>query len=434
MKAAIVGYAVEGQVSANYWHELGYEVTICDQNTSLKVPPIFKTALGDDYLDGLDSYDIIVRSAGIHPQIILDKNPSVKSKITTSVQEFFRVCPSPNTIGITGTKGKGTTTTLITKMLIAAGKTVHFGGNIGIAPLELLPKINADNWVVLELSSFQLEDFNGPSPHIGVCLMVVPEHLNWHADMAEYISAKQRLFATQKPTDIAIYYSQNENSQQIAMASPGTHIPYMAYSGAEVIKDNIVIDGQTVCAIDDLKLLGRHNWQNACAALTTFWQVVQDTEPARKVLTSFTGLPFRIEFRKKINDVRFYNDSYASAPGAEIAALKSIDGKKVMIVGGFDRGLDLSQLATEMVNNQSEIRKVLLIGASAERTAEALKQVNFSNFEQCKVRSMSEIVSTAYNLAQPGDAVVLSPGFASFDMFKNFEDRGIQFNDAVEKL
>ena len=252
--------------------------------------------------------------------------------------------------------------------------------------------------------------------------------------MAEYISAKQRLFATQKPTDIAIYYSQNENSQQIAMASPGTHIPYMAYSGAEVIKDKIVIDGQTVCAIDDLKLLGRHNWQNACAALTTFWQVVQDIEPARKVLTSFTGLPFRIEFRKKINDVRFYNDSYASAPGAEIAALKSIDGKKVMIVGGFDRGLDLSQLATEMVNNQSEIRKVLLIGASAERTAEALKQVNFSNFEQCKVRSMSEIVSTAYNLAQPGDAVVLSPGFASFDMFKNFEDRGIQFNDAVEKL
>lgn len=431
MKAAIVGYAVEGQVSANYWHELGYEVTICDQNTSLQVPPIFKTALGDDYLDGLDSYDIIVRSAGIHPQIILDKNPSVKSKITTSVQEFFRVCPSPNTIGITGTKGKGTTTTLITKMLIAAGKTVHFGGNIGIAPLELLPKIAADDWVVLELSSFQLEDFNGPSPHIGVCLMVVPEHLNWHADMAEYISAKQRLFAAQKPTDIAIYYSQNENSQAIAQKSAGVKIPYLASPGAIIDNDQVVINNQTICSVEEIKLPGKHNWQNICAAVTAVWQITQDVTAIKSVILSFSGLEHRIELVSEINKVKYYDDSFATTPETAIAAIQAFDQPKILILGGSDKGTPLDPIANEVISNN--IRHIITIGDTGPTIAKQLRERGYNDITE-GLKTMTEIVATAQSHAEPGDVVLLSTGCASFGLFKDYKDRGNQFQVAVKSL
>ncbi|MEI7522442.1 MAG: UDP-N-acetylmuramoyl-L-alanine--D-glutamate ligase [Candidatus Saccharibacteria bacterium] len=431
MKAAIVGYAVEGQVSANYWHELGYEVTICDQNTSLQVPPIFKTALGDDYLDGLDSYDIIVRSAGIHPQIILAKNPSVKSKITTSVQEFFRVCPSPNTIGITGTKGKGTTTTLITKMLIAAGKTVHFGGNIGIAPLELLPKINADDWVVLELSSFQLEDFNGPSPHIGVCLMVVPEHLNWHADMAEYISAKQRLFATQKPTDIAIYYSQNENSQAIAQKSAGVKIPYLASPGAIIDNNQVVINNQTICSVEEIKLPGKHNWQNICAAVTAAWQITQDLAAIKSVILSFSGLDHRIELVREINEIKYYDDSFATTPETAIAAIQAFNQPKILILGGSDKGTPLDPIANEVINNN--IRHIITIGDTGPTIAKQLHERGYNDITE-GLKTMTEIVATAQSHAEPGDVVLLSTGCASFGLFKDYKDRGNQFQDAVKSL
>ena len=431
MKAAIVGYAVEGQVSANYWHELGYEVTICDQNTSLQVPPIFKTALGDDYLDGLDSYDIIVRSAGIHPRIILDKNPSVKSKITTSVQEFFRVCPSPNTIGITGTKGKGTTTTLITKMLIAAGKTVHFGGNIGIAPLELLPKINADDWVVLELSSFQLEDFNGPSPHIGVCLMVVPEHLNWHADMAEYISAKQRLFAAQKPTDIAIYYSQNENSQAIVQKSAGVKIPYLASPGAIIDNDQVVINNQTICSVEEIKLPGKHNWQNICAAVTAVWQITQDVAAIKSVILSFSGLEHRIELVSEINKVKYYDDSFATTPETAIAAIQAFDQPKILILGGSDKGTPLDPIANEVINNN--IRHIITIGDTGPTIAKQLRERGYNDITE-GLKTMTEIVATAQSHAEPGDVVLLSTGCASFGLFKDYKDRGNQFQVAVKSL
>ena len=431
MKAAIVGYAVEGQVSANYWHELGYEVTICDQNTSLQVPPIFKTTLGDDYLDGLDSYDIIVRSAGIHPQIILDKNPSVKSKITTSVQEFFRVCPSPNTIGITGTKGKGTTTTLITKMLIAAGKTVHFGGNIGIAPLELLPKIAADDWVVLELSSFQLEDFNGPSPHIGVCLMVVPEHLNWHADMAEYISAKQRLFAAQKPTDIAIYYSQNENSQAITQKSAGIKIPYFASPGAIINNDQVVINNQTICSVKEIKLPGKHNWQNICAAVTAVWQITQDVAAIKSVILSFSGLEHRIELVSEINKVKYYDDSFATTPETAIAAIQAFDQPKILILGGSDKGTPLDPIANEVISNN--IRHIITIGDTGPTIAKQLRERGYNDITE-GLKTMTEIVATSQSHAEPGDVVLLSTGCASFGLFKDYKDRGNQFQVAVKSL
>jgi len=172
MTIAIVGFATEGVVSAGYFAGKGHEVTVCDRNSDLDIPSQYNTQLGEGYLDKLDRFDVIVRSAGISPRVILEQNPTVEPKITTAVNEFLAHCPTKNTIGITGTKGKGTTSTLTAKILEAAGKTVWLGGNIGRSPLEFIGDIQPDDWVVLELSSFQLSDI-AHAPHIATCLMVV---------------------------------------------------------------------------------------------------------------------------------------------------------------------------------------------------------------------------------------------------------------------
>ncbi|HEX9153689.1 MAG TPA: Mur ligase family protein, partial [Candidatus Saccharimonadales bacterium] len=212
MNVAIVGFETEGKLSYKYWQARGASITICDQDADKPTPEGVATQLGNDYLQNLGRFDVIMRTAGLNPNVILAANPGIESKITTAVDEFLRVCPTANVIGVTGTKGKGTTSTLIAKMLEATGKQVFLGGNIGVPPFEFLDQLTPDSWVVLELSSFQLYDIKH-APHIAVCLMVVPEHLNWHNDMQDYISAKTRLFTHQKPDDIAIYFGDNETSK-----------------------------------------------------------------------------------------------------------------------------------------------------------------------------------------------------------------------------
>jgi UDP-N-acetylmuramoylalanine--D-glutamate ligase len=434
MNIAIVGYGKQGQAAYEYWSGSN-EITICDEDENLEIPLDARSQLGASYLHGLDKFDLVVRSPIIHPKDIVAANsPGILEKVTTVTNEFFKVCPTKNIIGVTGTKGKGTTSTLIAKMLEADSKRVHLGGNIGIPPLDLLKNdIRPDDWVVLELANFQLADLRY-SPHIAVCLMVSPEHLDWHSDSEEYSNTKTQMFRHQTSDDIAVYYADNEVSERIAKTSPGWKIPYMEFPGSTVKDGTIMINDRKVCDTSELKLLGRHNWQNVCAAITAVWKVTQNLEAIRSVLTTFTGLPFRIELRREVNGILYYNDSFASAPPAPVAAIEAIPGQKVVIIGGFDRNLELGELAESLVRLKGQIRRVLLIGASAKRTAEAFKQHGFDNFEISEAAGMAAIVSQAQALAQREDAVVLSPGFPSFDMFKNFEDRGLQFNAAVDKL
>ena len=431
MKAAIVGYGVEGQVSAKYWYDLGYEITICDQDETIALPGDYQKQLGQNYLDNLSNFDVIVRSAGINPRVITSRYPNIYSKITTGIQEFFRVCPTKNIIGITGTKGKGTTTTLVCKMLEAAGKTVHVGGNIGIAALELLPAIQQDDWVVLELSSFQLQDFKGPSPHIAVCLMVVPEHLNWHSDMQDYVKAKSQLFAYQKENDFAIYYFDSPNSKQIASASPGIRIPYMLGPGAIVNSQHIEIDGNKICHVNDVMLPGKHNWQNVCAAVTAVWQVTQNINAISAVITSFSGLEHRIEFVRELNSVKYYDDSFATTPETAIAAIQAFSQPKVLILGGSDKGIPLEPIADEVARNN--VRHVITIGEMGPVIEKQLRKNGFNDITSGP-KSMSEIITSAREKAKPGDVVLLSTGCASFGLFKDYKDRGNQFKDSVNSL
>jgi len=433
MKVAIVGYGIDGKSALVYWQKRGADITVCDQNVDADIPPGIQTQLGDHYLHDMQRFDVIMRSSGIHPNIILKENPDVAAKITSVVNEFLRVCPTKHTIGVTGTKGKGTTSTLIAKILETAGKKVFIGGNIGISPFDFLDGVTPDSWVILELSSYQLFDLQH-STHIAICLMIAAEHLNWHGDLEGYIAAKTRLFSHQTSRDIAIYYANSRLSHEIASASPGDKIAYYDEPGAYIFEDKIMVDQTILCRTNELQLLGKHNWQNVCAAVTAAWQVVQMPDAIREVLIHFTGLPHRLELVREIDGVRYYNDSYSSGPHSTIAALQAVPGKKVVILGGFDRMLPLDHLVATLTEHEKDIRMAIIIGASSKRLGSELKAADFKHIHMSPAKNMTEIVTDARSFAKSGDAILLSPGFASFDMFKNFEERGLQFKEVVHSL
>lgn len=434
MKIAILGYSRQGQSAYEYWNTSDNELTICDQNPATKVPKGAKAQLGDNYLANLDEFDVLVRTPALHPRDIVAANPDVPGildKVTTNTNEFFRACPTKHIIGVTGTKGKGTTSTLIAKILEADGKRVHLGGNIGIAPLEMLKNdIEGEDWVVLELANFQLIDLKH-SPYIAVCLMVAPEHLDWHEDVEEYYAAKQQLFINQDETDIAIYYAQNETSLSIADASIGVQIPYMQAPGATIDDMKLAIEGREICSVEDFKLLGRHNWQNICAALTAVWPVTQNIGAMRAVITTFTGLEHRLELVKEVDDVRYYDDSFGTTPETAMVAIQAFEQPKVVILGGSDKGATYDALAKTV--KTGNVRKVIVIGDTGPSIKAALKAMDFTNVIDGP-DTMPAIIELAHQSAQPGDVVLLSTACASFGLFQDYKDRGEQFQAAVKAL
>ncbi len=434
MKLAILGFDLQGRSAFTYWNRDGNELTVCDHNPDVNVPEGTASQLGDGYLRNLDRFDVLVRTPGLHPSDIVAANPDapdILDKVTSNTDEFMRVCPTPNIIGVTGTKGKGTTSTMITRMLEAAGHHVHLGGNIGIPPLDMLKdEIQADDWVVLELANFQLIDIKH-SPQIAVCLMVVPEHMDWHADMQEYMTAKAQLFRWQTPDDVAVHYAHSEYSSQIASVSAGAKIPYMQAPGAEVIDGTVVIAEQPVCRTEEIRLLGRHNWQNVCAAVTAVWQVTKDIEAMRSVITTFTGLEHRLELVCEFDGVKYYNDSFGTTPETAMVAIESFTEPKVVILGGSDKGALYDNLAKTVASGN--VRKAIVIGQTGPAIEQALRQAGYYAIEQ-GAATMPEIVTQARSLSQPGDIILLSTGCASFDMFANYKDRGEQFKRAVAAL
>lgn len=440
MKVAILGYGLQGRAAYDYWHAKN-EITVCDTNEELELPSGTQGQLGPSYLEDLNRFDLIVRSPSIHPRDIVAANSSaILQKVTTVTNEFFRACPSKNIVGVTGTKGKGTTSTLIARMLEADGRRVHLGGNIGTPPLDLLKDgIAPDDWVVLELANFQLIDLKY-SPHIGVCVMVVPEHLDWHADNEEYVRAKMQLFAHQSDDDIAVYFAENETSKRIAGAGKGRMIPYFAPPGGIVEDGEIKIDGRAICRTDELRLLGRHNWQNVCAAVTATWQVTQNVEALRSVLTSFTGLPHRLEFVREHNNVRYYNDSFGTTPETAMAAIAAFEQPEVVILGGRGKGIPFDELA-KTVSDNKHVAKVLAIGETQQEIVTALQNAGYSDYVTTNAKTMPEVVKEATGLGKSIATdtnqtviVLLSTACTSFDMFDNYKDRGEKFTRAVQAL
>jgi UDP-N-acetylmuramoylalanine--D-glutamate ligase len=291
MKVGIVGWGVEGQSAYNYFGQENDYLIVSEepivnslpnsdrvkvqQLTGPRQPGLTGNVNDLSYMDGLEQCDKIIYTtpAAKNLEKKFGADPVFWSKATTTQHIFFENVKTKNIIGVTGTKGKGTTSTLIYEMLKAEGKNVFLGGNIGNSPLDFIKEVKPDDWIVLELSNFQLYNLTY-SPHISVCLMIVPEHLEWHPDMEDYVGAKANIFRHQKPNDIAIYFSENKYSKEIAHLSPGKKIPYYFAPGARIRDDGMIVIGeneQEIINTREVKLLGEHNLQNICAAAMSSW-------------------------------------------------------------------------------------------------------------------------------------------------------------------
>lgn len=444
MRIAILGFAGQGKAAYEYWRQSGNELMICDADTSITAPDGAQTRLGADYLKNLHEFDLLVRTPALHPRDIQAANPDhpeILDKVTTVTNEFFKVCPTKNIIGVTGTKGKGTTSTLIAKILEAAGKTVHLGGNIGIPPLDMLKAdIQPDDWVVLELANFQLIDLKH-SPHIGVCLMVVPEHLNWHNDMEEYVTAKQHIFLHQLPEDLTVYNRNNAHSTEVASVSLGTKLSYevpgpgalpTSRTGAYVDNDTIYMNDVPVCLASEVALLGHHNLENVCAAIAATWELVlHNVEHIKQVITTFKGLEHRLEFVRELNGVRYYDDSFGTTPETAIVAIQAFEAPKVVILGGSDKGAEFAELA--QVVKANNVKAVVTIGFTADKIQQALHAAGYDHVIDGG-DTMENIMKAVQSQVASGDVVLLSTGCASFGLFKDYKDRGEQFKKAVQAL
>lgn len=428
MKIALLGYGIEGESA--YEHLKGLhsdaEFIVYDQAVTPKnTLPEDVTFVGDvEDFHGIDA-DIVVRTPAIRPDAV-----STSGQVTTVTQLFFDACPAP-IIGVTGTKGKGTTASLAAAILQAGGQTVHLVGNIGLAALTELPNIRENDVVVYELSSFQLWDLN-ISPHVAVVLMIEPDHLDVHADMHEYTAAKAKIAQYQTVDDIVVYNMGNQLSRKIAERSAGHKVPFPAKQFAHVDKDFFYYGDTKLCSVAALQLPGEHNIDNACAAIAAAWQWVQKDEDIEAGLSSFTGLPHRLKLVREVGEVKYYDDSIATTPGAAIAALRAFAQPKVMILGGSSKGADFTELALEIV--KSDMRQVIVMGDEADAISTALDAAGISSYCLMREATMRDVVSRAEGVAQPGDVVVLSPACASFGMFKSYKDRGERFIATVEEL
>jgi UDP-N-acetylmuramoylalanine--D-glutamate ligase len=457
MKIGIVGWGVEGQSAFKFFGP-EHEYLIVNEHPRDDFPaesdkvqlryinagrqPGLSGNVADlSYLDGIDKCDKIIYSVTNAKNLEkkFGRSPDFWAKATTTQHVFFETVKTKNIIGVTGTKGKGTTSTLISEILKAIGKTVFLGGNIGTPVLDFVRDIKADDWVVLELSSFQLYNLTY-GPHIAVCLMIVPEHMDWHADMAEYADAKANLFRHQKPDDIAIYFAPNQLSSQIAANSPGQKVPFYKKPGAIVRADDKIVVGENETEIihkSEIKLLGEHNLQNVCAAVTAVWFTLSEVEePARleairSVLSTFSGLEHRLEFVRELNNVKYYDDSFGTTPGTAIVAANAFAVPKVMILGGSDKGLGFDEMAAQLAH--SNLRHVITVGATGPKIAQLLRDKGFNSITE-GLTTMPGMVEAAAKAAQPGDVVLLSTGCASFGLFSDYKDRGNQFKQAVKLL
>lgn len=440
MKIAVIGYGAQGRSAVEYWQP-GNDITICDKSIEATLPKGVEVQLGEHYLDDLDRFDLIIRSPSVHPRDIVAANSDyILRKITTVTEEFFRNCPAP-IIGVTGTKGKGTTSTLITKMLEAAGKRVLLGGNIGTPPLDLLKSgIQPSDYVVLELANFQLIDLHY-SPVVAVCLMVVPEHLDWHTNLAEYLQSKKNLFRYQNSDARAVFNRLNDLSTEVVEVSPALKLSYevppvdtepQEKHGAYVQDDTIYMDDQEVCKVSDVALLGRHNLENVCAAIAAIWEIIDgNTQAITTAVREFKGMEHRLELVRTLDDVRYYDDSFGTTPETAIVALQAFTQPKVLILGGSDKKAAYDELAKAVVNGN--VRAVVQIGLTGPAIATALRSAGYTSIVDGGT-SMTDIVKTAQSLAQPGDVVLLSTACASFDMFQNYQERGKKFYQAVTDL
>ena len=447
-KIAVLGVGIEGASLVEFLKNEGADVTILDQREeaimekeehykilNLNVPVFF----GKNVFERFSEFEVIFRSPGIKKEQKELSDAERKGIIVTSqTQLFFDLCPCP-IIGVTGTKGKGTTSSLIYEMLKAEGRDAYLGGNIGIPPLSFLNLLTPDSRVVLEMSSFQLQDLKS-SPHIAVMLMTVPEHMDYHKDMEEYIDAKRNILRFQKPDDFAILNKDYPSTRESDLFTDAKVFHVSRENETDegcFVKDGTVLlrlrgKEQKIIDASEILLPGKHNHENVCAAVVAATLAGVEKANVVKVLKTFKGLEHRLEPVRVVKGVTYYDDSFSTTPETAIAAIEAFENSKILILGGSSKNSDFTELG-KVISESKSIKAIIGIGQEWERIKDAIgSNLEIKMIEGCK--NMEEIVKKASNVATIGDVVLLSPACASFGMFKNYKDRGNQFKEEVNNL
>ncbi len=438
-RIAIIGMGVSNIPLVDYLYDLSCDVTIfnnkeLDSDIKNKLDNYkFKYFTGESYLDNLVGFDIIFRS----PSCLPTKSELVKAKengsiITSEVMEVLKLTPSL-TIGITGSDGKTTTTTLINEILKSNGYNTILGGNIGTPLFTKIKDMKKEDIVILELSSFQLMDMD-VSPNIAVVTNIAENHLDIHKDFNEYIDAKKNIFKYQDNNSVLVVNADNDivnkfvTKGETRYFSRSKKTDYFYTDGVDIFyKDKKILNKY------DIKLRGIHNLENICSALTAIIDLI-DLDKSISAIKEFNGVEHRLEFVREIDGVKWYNDSVSSSPTRTIAGLNSYDEDIVLIAGGYDKHLDYTPLAKPILD---KVSKLILLGDTKEKIYNAVTNLNKEigkDIEIYKCDSLEEVVNTAKKVSKSGEVVLFSPASASFDMFKNFADRGIKFKDLVMKL
>ena len=446
-KIAVCGIGISNTPLIKSFLEKGARVIACDRRSAEQIGPLAdelekegaELKLGDDYLSDLE-VDIIFRTPGMSfnlPELVSARKRGIA--VTSEMEVFFDLCPA-TIFAVTGSDGKTTTTTLIAKMLEAEGKKVFVGGNIGKPLLPEIENITADDFVVAELSSFQLISMR-KSPDVAVVTNVAPNHLDIHKDMDEYVEAKKNILLHQNAFSRTVLNRDNEitdsfrsfvRGQSLGFSMKrrlnngawldGKGILHMAYRGIDVP----VLDRK------DIAVIGDHNVANYLAAITAVWGYV-GVDTINKVAKEFGGVAHRIELVRELNGIKFFNDSIASSPTRTIAGLKAFDKKVFLIAGGYDKHIPFDPLMPYLVE---KVKTLYLCGDTAQKIEDCLKNYESYNGspEIVRTKDITEATIMAYKAAKSGDIITLSPACASFDAFPNFAARGNYFKEVVNSL
>ena len=447
-RVAIIGLGVSNIPLIDYLYNLQAKVTVFDQRDKEKLEEDivrkienygFELVTGKNALHFLRGYNIIFRSPSCLPTTLQLVSEQKRGAIVTSeIEMLMNTCPC-KIIGVTGSDGKTTTTTLIYEILKKGGYNCHLGGNIGIPLFTKVRDFKEDDIVVLELSSFQLMGME-ISPDISVITNISPNHLDKHSSYEEYIEAKKNIFNYQDSTGKVVLNYDNEITRSFKNEAEGKVV---FFSSKEKLDDGVIYDEGMIkeCEdgvrkhlinVKDIHLRGVHNYENICAAIAaTSGLVSQETQV--EAIKEFKGVEHRLEFVREINGVKWYNDSIGTSPTRTIAGLNSFDEKIVLIAGGYDKNLDYAPLARPILD---KVSKLILMGKTAPKIYDAVVNELAPDevFPIYRAKNVEQSVELAYKFAEPGEIVLFSPASASFDMFKNFAERGEKFKELVNNL
>jgi len=437
-KVSVIGVGISNKPLIKFLAEAGAEIIAYDKRTKDQLGDAYqeisrlgvKLVLGDNYLDNLTG-EIIFKTPGMRfdtPALLKAKENG--SIITSEMEMFFEVCPA-KIIAVTGSDGKTTTTTLISKMMEMQGYKTWLGGNIGNPLFAETVNIKKDDWVILELSSFQLHTMK-KSPNIAVITNITPNHLDVHRDYREYIDAKKNIMLYQNEDSKLIINASNTVTSEIGREAKGQLVSFSSKESADItlVDKYITVGGEKILNINDIKIMGMHNVENYMAAIGAVAGLV-DKETIVKVAKNFEGVQHRIELVRVLDGVKYYNSSIDSSPNRSINTLKVFNEKVIMIAGGKDKGIEYDEIGPSI---REKVKTLILIGKTSDLIEAAVKKAGGDSVEIIRCSTYEEVVKTAHDKAVPGDVVLLSPASTSFDMFANFEERGNLFKKLVNEL